>query len=119
MPRAATRSPAGVQKNRRCFSSSSPHWCLHAPQRFHQIRNLDGFERTHSILDLPAHSLVGAANHRSVELLDGVFPHKRMGRDAWKILNHMLDHFAVLQPDDDFGRHLSGILVREFLIRPG
>jgi hypothetical protein len=65
-------------------------------QQSYQVRNQDGFERTHSILDPPANALVGAAGHKSVELLDAIFPGERIRRHAGEILNFMLDHFAVL-----------------------
>jgi hypothetical protein len=40
------------------------------------------------------------------------------GRGAWKILNLVLDHLAILQPHSDLGRHLAGMLFRVFVIWP-
>jgi hypothetical protein len=100
------------------FIQCRPLAACHTPEQLHQGLNLDGFERTHGILYLAAQPLVGAADNKPVKLFDGIFPPKRIRRHSGEILNFMLDRFAVLQPDDDFGGHLSGILVREFLVWP-
>src|ERR1700691_3029406 len=90
---------------------------LDTAEQFREVPDSDAFEGAHGVPDLLRQLRIDAACHKPVELLNGVVPRKRMRREAWKILNLMFDHFAVLQPDGDFGGHLSGILVREFLVR--
>jgi hypothetical protein len=69
--------------------------CHTAKQR-HQACNLNAFERMHGILDLPAQPFVGATGDEPIELRDRVFPCERMGSEARKILNLVLDHLTVL-----------------------
>ena len=52
---------------------------------------------------------IHAAGHKPVELLDGIFPGKRIRTHAREILHLVLDHGAILQPYGDFGRHFRGI----------
>src|ERR1700693_855677 len=73
-----------------------PFTASHTPEQLHQVPNLDVFKRAHRVLDLPAQPFVSAAGDKPIELLDRVFPCERMGGEAGKILNLMLDHFAVL-----------------------
>src|ERR1700722_3304955 len=77
-------------------------------EQFREVPDSDAFEGAHGVPDLLRQLRIGAACHKPVELLDGVVPRKRMRREAWKILNLMFDHFAVLQPDGDFGGIFPG-----------
>ena len=82
---------------------------LELAQQFHQVSDLDGFERTHGVLDLPGEARVEAAGHDLVELLDRVFSREGMGSEARVVLDLVLDHIPALQPDRDLDRHLVGV----------
>jgi hypothetical protein len=59
-------------------------------QQFHQVSDLDGFERTHGALDLAAKARVEAAGDELVELLNRVFPCEGVGSEARVVLDLML-----------------------------
>jgi hypothetical protein len=42
-----------------------------------------------------------------------------MGSETRVVLNLVLDHGPILQPNGDLGRHFPGILCREFAVRMG
>jgi hypothetical protein len=91
---------------------------LELAQQFRQVSDLDGFERTHGALDLPAEARVEAAGHDLVELLDRVFSREGMGSEARVVLDLVLDHIPALQPDRDLDRHLVGVWVRILMVWP-
>ena len=74
-------------------------------------------ERTASLISRHSPSSTRPATSLS-NFCDGVLPRERMGSEARVVLNLVLDHFPVLQPDDDLGGHFLGIFVRVFMVRP-
>jgi hypothetical protein len=63
-------------------SSEEPSARLDAGQQFHQVSDLDGFERTRGAVDLASEALVETAGHELVELLDSLFPCEGVGSEA-------------------------------------
>src|SRR5580693_8115117 len=91
---------------------------LDAAEQFHQVSDLDVFERTHGILDLPAQPLISAAGHELVELLDGLLPGERPGREPWVVLHIVAVRLAALEPDGHPARDLAGVTGREAIVWP-
>jgi hypothetical protein len=87
------------------YSVNGGHWyflsvpranAFHTAKQSHQIRNLNIFERMHSIFDLAARPFVGVTGRESVELFDGLLPREGTGGEPWKILNLVFDDLTVL-----------------------
>jgi hypothetical protein len=79
----------GKRKPNRCpalssidYPSQPPGNPLDAGQQFHQVSDLDGFERTRGAVDLAAEALVETAGHELVEPLDRHFPCEGVGSEA-------------------------------------
>src|ERR1700733_7754739 len=82
---------------------------LSRAQRFHQICNLDGFERTHGVLDIPARFRCRVISCQLIELCLDLVPGKWPAGESWVGRDLVSARLPALQPNGHPARALGRV----------